>query len=104
MALGDGLAVADNNLDEVYLGWSGHCRIEWPERHAGMAIECAWPRPNLVVYSPLDAPFVCVEAVTNQPDAFNFAPEPSPGQYDALEPGAAVAFEVTYRPYLQGRE
>ena len=60
-----GLAVARSNLDEVYLDWSGHCRIEWPERHAGMTIECSWPRPNLVIYGPQEAPFVCVEAVTN---------------------------------------
>ena len=59
--------VAARERDHVFLGWQGACRLSWPQRQMGLSSNAEY----LVVYSPSDQPWFCVEPVTNLPDGFN---------------------------------
>lgn len=100
------LAGAGINPDEVaidtnFIGFDGRCEIEWPEFDAGLRVETRGPFTCLVVYTPPNQPFFCVEPVTNCLDAFNLA---HAGRTDTgmlvIPPGQDVAGTVTFLPTL----
>jgi aldose 1-epimerase len=71
-----GRRVADVALDNVFTGWSGEAVVCWPERDARLTITAAQPLLSfLVVYTPPDRDFFCVEPASHCTDAINLARE-----------------------------
>ncbi len=60
-------------LDNVFVQWSGSATLATPESGLATTIEADRACAFLVVYAPDGAPFVAVEPVTHQTDAFNRA-------------------------------
>ena len=101
--LGDGIAVDRVALDNVFTGWSGSARIDWPERRASLAITAGPPLGFLVVYTPPGEDFFCVEPVSHCPDAVNAAPQGVPDVgLVVLKPGETLAGEMVLRPAWEG--
>jgi aldose 1-epimerase len=68
-----GVVVDSMRLDHAYAGWDGSAVIDWPERHARLTMTADPALPTLVIYSPEDAAYFCVEPVSHCVDAFNLA-------------------------------
>jgi aldose 1-epimerase len=68
-----GVAVDTINLDHGYAGWTGSAQIEWPERRAHLTMSADPALATLVIYSPAERGFFCVEPVSHCIDAFNLA-------------------------------
>jgi aldose 1-epimerase len=91
-------------LDNCFVGWSRRAVIEWAEpgtqpTMARLTMTAAPPLDFLVVYTPADRPYFCVEPVSHVTDAFNLA---AAGRTDAgvhtLPPGATLRAAVTLTP------
>jgi aldose 1-epimerase len=68
-----GVLVDKVNMDNTFTGFSGDATIDWPEFDAKLHINADNEMGFLVVFSPKEENFVCVEPVTNITDAFNAA-------------------------------
>jgi aldose 1-epimerase len=64
-----GLVIADEPLDNCFVGWDGVVVIDWPTHTLTMRTEPALR--HLQVYSPADGDRFCVEPQSAMPDAFN---------------------------------
>ena len=91
-----GIAVERVALDNCCVGWSGRAGLEWPERTARMTMTAEPPLESLMVFTPPQKPFFCVEPVSHVTDAFNRA---AAGRTDTgmrvLESGEALQASVT---------
>ncbi len=96
-----GVIPAKVRLDHAYAGWDGSAVIEWPERRARLAMTADPALATLVIFSPPDAGFFCVEPVSHCIDAFNLA---DGGMSDTgmrvLEPGETWQATVRFTPEM----
>ena len=67
--LATGLRVYNATLDTVFTGWDQRATLCWPGWQ--VHISAAGPLATLVVYSPDQAEFVCVEPLSQMTDGFN---------------------------------
>lgn len=91
--LTDRLHPADSDTDNVFAGFGGDARIEWPNGPAldivgGPAAE--W----LVVYAPVGDTITAIEAVTHPTDAVNQTGTPG---IRSLAPGETFALGTSFR-------
>ncbi len=97
----EGVIVNEMRLDHAYAGWDGSAIIDWPERRARLAMTADPALSTLVIFSPLDAAFFCVEPVSHCIDAFNLAED---GMSDTgmrvLEPGETWEATVWFAPEM----
>ena len=86
-------------LDNNFIGFDGRARIEWPEWNARLDVTADPIYSCLVIYTPENQNFFCVEPATNCIDAFNLANQ---GRTDTglivLEPQDTAAGDVTFAP------
>jgi aldose 1-epimerase len=98
-----GVMVDRVSLDHGYSGWNGSVRIEWPERRARLAMTADPALSTLVIYSPPERAFFCVEPVSHCVDAFNLAAQ---GMSDTgmrvLDPGETWEATVRFVPEMSG--
>jgi aldose 1-epimerase len=88
-----GARIAAVRLDAGYTGWDGRARIEQPDD--GLCVELLGaPGDAFHLYVP-DAPLLCAEAVTNQPNAINDPRAEAPMR--ALAPGATLHHTLRLR-------
>jgi len=96
-----GVAVDSISLDHGYAGWDGSARIEWPERRAQLTMTADPALSTLVIYSPPNSTFFCVEPVSHCIDAFNLAAQ---GMSDTgmrvLAPGETWETTVRFAPEM----
>ena len=52
-------------LDNCFDGWDGRATIVWPRRRLGLRLEATEPFRHLVIYTPPQRPFFCVEPVSH---------------------------------------
>lgn len=52
-------------LDNCFDGWDGHATIVWPQRRLRLHLEATEPFRHLVIYTPPQRPFFCVEPVSH---------------------------------------
>ena len=69
--LNQGLSVNQNALDNLFTGWNREVLISWPEWNANLRIITDTPLDFMVIYTPTNADYFCVEPVSNVTDAFN---------------------------------
>ena len=79
-----GLFIADEPLDNCFVGWDGVVVIDWPTHTVTMRTEPALR--YLQVYSPVNGDRFCVEPQSAIPDAFNR--DPATSGVCILPPGA----------------
>jgi aldose 1-epimerase len=96
-----GVVVDEIPLDHAYAGWDGSAIIEWPERRARLVMTADPALSTLVIFSPPDAAFFCVEPVSHCIDAFNLA---AGGMTDTgmrvLAPGETWEATVRFAPEM----
>ena len=100
--LSGGRRVAEVALDNVFTGWTGDATLSWPERAAKLTLTATQPLLSfLVVYTPRERDFFCVEPASHCTDAINLARE---GVADTglrvLAPNVRRAATLTLRPEL----
>ena len=99
--LNQGLIVTQNALDNLFTGWNREVLISWPEWNANLRIFADAPLDFLVIYTPADADFFCVEPVSNVTDAFNMLARGDSGHgTKILLPGESFEGRVCFVPEL----
>lgn len=93
-----GLYPRVTKIDNVFTGWRGEAVIEWPEQDAQLSISASDDLSHLVVFSPVDETYFCVEPVSHCPDAFNLV---DMGRRDTgmvvLQAGESVSSSMSFR-------
>ncbi len=85
-------------LDQGFGGWDGSVHAIWPDRGLALAIHGGAALNHLVVFTPADRDFVCLEPVTHCIDAANLAASGVPGTgHRMLEPQERLAVMVRFR-------
>lgn len=90
---------APTTTDNVFSGWDGTARIEWPERGVALTMTADEAARWMVVYSPPDQPIACIEGVTHPTDPFN---DPAHPGLKVLEPGETFALVTRFRVEAMG--
>ncbi|GHE20283.1 aldose 1-epimerase [Halomonas urumqiensis] len=66
----------ERRIDNLFSGWNGRARMDWPQRGVSMALSVAPRLSRYLVFSPgSDADFFCFEPVSHVVDAHHF-PDP----------------------------
>jgi aldose 1-epimerase len=86
-------------MDNCFTGWDGRAVIDWPEWSARLTLTADPLFRFLVVFTPPDRDFFCVEPAGNCTDAFNLA---AAGRQDTgmvtLGPSDMLRAAMTLRP------
>ncbi len=81
-------------IDNVFGGWNGAARIEWPS--SGMALDITADMGYYIVYAPAGAAFFCFEPVDHRINAHNAEGGPAAGGLTILEPGQSLMRSVSF--------
>src|SRR5262249_30177331 len=82
-------------LDNCFAGWDGEVRINWSSHAVTMTADPIFR--HLVVYTPPDEDFFCVEPVSHMNDAISWMTRIPDHGLHVLAPGETVQGEVTFR-------
>ena len=94
--------LAGTNLVNGFSGWDGRVTLEWPEWRARLTMIADETLRHLVVYTPADADFFCVEPVSHSVDAFNLAEQGMPDTGTVvLGPGKILCGSVEFVPEIE---
>lgn len=87
-------------LDNVFDGWCGTAVINWPEQGRSLSMSADGNLRHLVVFTPDDKEFFCVEPVSHLNGAFGKnTPEASiKAGLAELDPGNEITATVVFRP------
>ena len=69
--MSQGLNVNKKTLDNIFSSWNREVLIPWPEWKASLKISAEEPLDILVIATPRDEDYFCVEPVSHVADAFN---------------------------------
>jgi aldose 1-epimerase len=106
-ALSTGMPVEHTDYDNVFRGFGGHARIDWPERDTAVTLRADATLGHLVIFTPPGKPHLAVEPVSHMTDAFNrytAAGGPAAPGHDpktgtvVLGPGATLSCALSLRP------
>ena len=75
-------------LDNGFDGWDGRASIVWPAKRLRLDIDATEPFRHLVIYTPANQPFFCVEPVSHANGQVGLAP---------LAAGGTLAGEIVFR-------
>jgi aldose 1-epimerase len=92
-----GKRVGSAALDNCFVGWDGQARITRASSGPGLAIEADALFRHLIIYTPLDHDFFCVEPVSHLTDAVNRMAGTEDRRMQVLAPGATMCGQVTFR-------
>ena len=99
--LNQGLIVNQNVMDNIFTGWNREVLISWPEWNAKLKIFSYTPLDFIVIYTPAQEEFFCVEPVSNVTDAFNLMCRGYSGHgTKILLPGESFEGRVCFHPEL----
>ncbi len=71
--LRSGIALDTLNLDNNFIGWSRHARVDWPDTGTALVMTAQAPMDYFVLYCPPELDSFCIEPVTNCTDWMNLA-------------------------------
>ena len=90
-------------LDQGFGGWDGTAHLIWPKAGLGLSITGGANLEHLIVYSPEDRDYFCVEPVSHAIDAVNLAMKDVEGTgFRVLEPKHRFAATVRFTVNLFG--
>jgi aldose 1-epimerase len=85
-------------LDQGFGGWDGSVHAIWPEHGVGLGIHGGAALGHLIVFTPQDRDYVCLEPVSHCIDADNLAARGVTGTgHRLLEPGERLAVIVRFQ-------
>ena len=85
-------------LDQGYGGWDGSLHAIWPERGLGLSIHGGAALGHLIVFTPPERDFVCLEPVSHCVDAANLASRGVPATgHRLLAPGERLVVTVRFQ-------
>jgi aldose 1-epimerase len=70
-ALATGMLVEHTDYDNVFRGFRGRARVDWPERDTAVTLRADAALSHLVIFTPPGKPHLAVEPVSHMTDAFN---------------------------------
>ncbi|MBI1777311.1 MAG: aldose 1-epimerase [Proteobacteria bacterium] len=86
-------------LDNCFGDWDGKAVITWPERKTKLAITAEPPLSHLVIYTPKDQDFFCVEPVSHAAGGFALAAAGTPDTGTMiLGPGERLIGRMRFEP------
>jgi len=94
-SLAGGKPISELRIDHCFAGWNHTARIVWPEFGTAMTITADSLFDHLVVFTPGDEDFFCVEPVSHMPNAINQT-DPLGAGLVYLQPGKELRAGVTY--------
>jgi aldose 1-epimerase len=84
-------------LDQGFGGWDGEAHLIWPQVGLGLSITGGANLEHLIVYSPEDRDYICVEPVSHAIDAVNLVMKDVEGTgFRILEPKHRFAVTVRF--------
>jgi len=95
-ALRGGDSFIGAELDEVFTMGNAPIELHWSKSDVRLTIEHSESLGHLVVFTPLAAPFVCVEPTTMANNGFN-AKDPAKVGVRVLQPGETIETRMTFR-------
>ena len=99
--LNQGLIVNQNVLDNLFTGWNHVVLISWPEWKTSLKIIAEAPLSFLVIFTPQDEDFFCVEPVSHVTDAFNMLNRGASGHgTKILLPDEVLEAKISFVPEL----
>lgn len=88
----DPAALPEDGVDNVFEGWDGQARIDWPARGVGLDIEA--DMDYFILYAPPGCDFFCFEPVDHPINAHNLPGYPG---LSVLAPGDSLRRRVVFR-------
>lgn len=88
----DAAALPQGGVDNVFDGWDGVARVDWPGRGVGLSIEA--DMEYFILYVPPGRDFFCFEPVDHPINAHNLPGYPG---LTVLAPGAVLRRRVLFR-------
>ena len=90
-------------LDTGFGGWSGRALVHWPGERLSLEIDGSETLSHVILFTPEDRPFFCVEPVTHCIDAINLAAAGVAGTgMRAVLPARQLAASMSFRPLVEG--
>jgi len=98
--LPDGIVASAIAMDNIFTGFAGDARIDWPEWEASLTMHADPVFGFLVVFTPPGEDFFCVEPVSNCTDGLTMLADGRDGHgIHVLEPGEQLSGTVTLTPH-----
>jgi len=97
LRLTEGLDLKEQSLDNVFCRWQHTVQISWPDLGRRLLLEASADCNHLVVWSPPDRDFCCIEPVSNLPDGFNLSAD-FPDAFAVLPAGAHISMTFSFTP------
>jgi aldose 1-epimerase len=91
-----GRRIGTASLDNCFVGWDGDARIVWNSATVALHITATGLFRHLIVYTPSDQDFFCVEPVSHMTDAINRMAGVADHGLRRLEPGGTLQGSVTF--------
>jgi aldose 1-epimerase len=99
--LNHGFSVKQKALDNLFCGWNREVLISWPEWNAALKISAESPLDYLVIFTPPEEDFFCVEPVSHVTDAFNMLDRGDSGNgTKILLPDEMLEGKISFVPEL----
>lgn len=89
-SLKEGIYIEQIELDNNFVGWNGHARVDFGDSRS-LILQAQTPFDFLVLYSPAEGDYFCIEPVSNCTDWLNLSDLPS-----SQIGGAVLAAGETY--------
>ncbi len=84
-------------LDQGFGGWDGQARIVWPDVGLALTLSAPPPLSHLIVFTPTDRDFFCLEPVSHAIDATNLSGRGVDGTgHRILEAGETLSAETVF--------
>ena len=97
--LRSGIALDTLDLDNNFIGWNHHARVDWPDTGTALVMTAEAPFDYFVLYCPKGGEAFCIEPVSNCTDWMNLTQQ---GQGDVggqlLAPGATLHTTMVLQP------
>ena len=88
----------EETIDDCFVGWTQFAHLRWPQAGVQLWIQSSASASALVVFSPANADFVCVEPVSHVNDGINAHASGIGGTgVQMLEPKGSLELETTIR-------
>ncbi|OPZ79226.1 MAG: Aldose 1-epimerase [Alphaproteobacteria bacterium ADurb.Bin438] len=94
----NGKELPNEDFDICFGGFDGHAEIIWLDKDFSLSIDAHEDFNHIVLFSPKDSDFFCLEPVTNATDAFNLASKGITGTgIQTIEPEEILESKIELR-------
>lgn len=87
-------------LDTGFGGWDGEARVTWPAEGVALVLKATGPLDHLILYTPFDRDFFCLEPVSHPINAINLAADPASVGMRRLAAGERFGVSLSLRPII----